>query len=93
MALDPTRLTSNMYDETKSKLHSWFDGFKSGLLTAEQAAFDEAIDKLAHAIAEGDAPITITEFDDNAEVVGTIETPNVAAGGDTKPATFTLEID
>lgn len=93
MALDKPRLTGTMYTLTKSELFSYFGGFKTGLLPAEQAGFDDAIDKLAHAIAEGDAPVTIDEFDDNAQVSGIIQTPGVQLGSDTITDTFTLGID
>lgn len=68
MALDGARLTGTIYSETKSQLLSLFGGFKTGLLAGEQASFDDAIDRLAQAIANGDGNNTVDEITVNARV-------------------------
>ena len=93
MSLSGSRLRTNIYNETKSQLTTQFGSFKAGLQAGEQTAFDSAIDKLASAIADGDAPITVTEIDTNAVVSGTIQTPGAQAGASTLTNTFTLGVD
>ena len=79
--------------EPGAKINYQAIGSGGGVKNFTEKTIDAAIDKLAHAIAEGDAPKTVEEIDTNAEVVGTIDTPNVTSGADTKPAVFTLGVD
>lgn len=87
MALLGSRLEGEIYNDTKTELLTKFGGFKTGLLATEQTAFDDAIDKLAQAIAAGDATNTVTEIKDNAKVnPGTLAiTPTLILDSTTNP--------
>lgn len=71
MALNSGTLTSAMKSATEAALQAQFGGIISELRAADQTRIGLLWARLAQAIADGDAPVTVSHFQANADVLPT----------------------
>lgn len=69
MALNSGTLTSAMKSATEAALQAQFSGIVAELRPADQTRIGTLWSKLAQAIADGDAPVTVSHFVSNADVL------------------------